>query len=151
MRAYGVALPVSTSLTAAATTILGLQAAANKPLILVRAALSQASNTTSTQQGIQIMRRSTTSTSVATPTKNKLDDGDTAASLTAVGVCTTQGTAGSVLYTDSFNWQNGWLWLPVPEERHYATAAITEWGVNTSTTPPALSINCTVDCLELGG
>jgi hypothetical protein len=151
MRAYAVALPANTSLTAAATGILGVQAAANKPCIIVRAALSQSSNTTSTQQGIQILRRSTTSTSVATPTKNPMDGGDAAASFTALGVATALGTAGAVLYEDSFNWQNGWLWLPVPEERHYVTAVITEWSLSTSTTPPALNINSTVDLLELGG
>lgn len=150
MRAYSVNL-VNASLTAAATGIIGLQAAANKPVIILRTALSQSGNTTSTQQGIEWLRRSTGSTNVTTPNKNPMDGGDAAASFTAVGLATTLGTAGAVLYADSFNWQNGWLYLPVPEERIYATAAVTEISLSTTQTFTAETINCTVDVLELGG
>ncbi len=150
MRAYSVNL-VNASLTAAATGIIGLQAASNKPIIVLRCALSQAGNTTSTQQGIEWLRRSTGSTNVTTPNKNPMDGGDSAAGFTAVGLATTLGTAGAILYADSFNWQNGWLYLPVPEERMIATAAVTEISLTTTNTFTAETINCTVDCLELGG
>jgi hypothetical protein len=150
MRAYSLNL-VNQSLTNVATGIMGIQPATNKPCIVVRSALSQSANTSSTQQGIEWLRRSTGSTNVTTPNKNPMDGGDAAISATIVGLCTVLGTAGAVLYADSFNWQNGWLYLPVPEERIYVTAAVTELSLTTTQAFTAETINCTVDILELGG
>lgn len=150
MRAYSLNL-VNQALTNVATGIIGIQPAANKPCIIVRSALTQSANTTSTQQGIEWIRRSTTSTNVTTPNKNPMDAGDAAISATIIGLATVLGTAGAVMYADSFNWQNGWLYLPVPEERIYATAALSEITLTTTNTFTAETINCTVDILELGG
>jgi hypothetical protein len=150
MRAYSLNL-VNQSLTAAATGIIGIQPVANKPIIIVRSALSQSANTTSVQQGIEWLRRSTTSTNVTAPNKNPLDPADTAIGAAVVGLSTVLGTAGAVVYADSFNWQNGWLYLPVPEERIIATAALAEVSLTTTQTFTAETINCSVSVLEIGG
>jgi hypothetical protein len=150
MRAYSLNL-VNQALTAAATGVIGIQPVANKPIIIVRSALSQSANTTSTQQGIEWIRRSTTSTNVTSPNKNPMDAGDAAIGAAVVGLSTTLGTAGAVMYADSFNWQNGWLYLPVPEERITATAALAEISLTTTQAFTSETINCTVDVLELGG
>jgi len=149
-RAYAVTL-VGVATTAAVTAPLGIQAAANKPCLICRASISQQSNTTSQQQAVEILRRSTGSTNVSTPNKNPMDGGDSAAGFTAIGMAVTLGTAGAILLSDSFNWQNGWLFLPVPEERHVVTAVITEWSLTLPVAPPVLTTNDTVDVLELGG
>jgi hypothetical protein len=150
MRAYDVALSGG-SMTAAAQTLIELSAGSQKLAIILRGWLSQQSNTTSAQQGIQIARQSTNGTNVTSPVLTPADISDTAATITARGLCTTQGTLGAVLYPDSFNWQNGWLYLPVPEERITVSGATTtSTGLRTTTTPAAMTINTGFSVLEIG-
>lgn len=148
MRAYSVTLD-GVSLTAAVTELITITAHTNRSLILTRAWVSQRSNTTSAQQAIKIVRQSASGTSVSAPALNPLDPDDAAAGFTAKGMCTTLGTDTTVQYTDSFNWQNGWLWLPVPEERIVVVGA----GIiclKLPVAPAALTISCGIDVLEVG-
>ncbi|SRR6266568_1498693 len=149
MRAYSVNL-VGAALTAAITSILELTAHTNRALIVTRAALSQQANTTSLQQAIQLLRQSTAGTNVTTPNINPADPDDAAAGFTARGLCTVLGTAGAILYPDSFNWQNPWLYLPVPEERRMVVGA----GIVSLKLPVApgqtQTINADLDVLEVG-
>lgn len=150
MRAYGVNI-VGGSLTAAATTLIEASAGTQKLGIITRSWLSQHSNTTSAQQGIQIARQSTNGTNVTSPVLTPADISDSAVTMAARGLCTTQGTLGAVLYPDAFNWQNGWLYLPVPEERiTLSGATTTSTGLRTTTTPPALTVNTGFGLLEIG-
>jgi len=150
MRAYNVNLS-AVSLTAAATTIWEISAGTQKLAIILRSWLSQQSNTTSAQQGVQIARQSTNGTNVTSPVATPGDISDTAITAAVRGLCTAQGTIGAILYPDSFNWQNGWLYLPVPEERITVSGATTtSTGLRTLTTPPALTINSGCDVLEIG-
>jgi hypothetical protein len=147
-RAYSVTLD-GQSLTAAVTEIITLTAHTNRSCIVTRAWLSQRSNTTSAQQAVKIVRQSASGTSVVTPAINPLDPDDAAAGFTAKGLCTTLGTDTTVQYSDSFNWQNGWLWLPVPEERIVVVGA----GILTlklPVAPAALTISAGLDVIELG-
>lgn len=148
MRAYSVNI-VGGSLTAAITTLVEITANANKSCIITRMWLSQQANTTSAQQAIQILRRSTASTNVSTPNVNPYDAGDAAFGGTVRGLATTLGTPGAVLYADSFNWQNGWLWLPVPEERIVVTGG-SILSLHLPVAPPAQTVNCGMDVIELG-
>ena len=150
MRAYGCNIAAG-SLTAAATTIWETSAGTQKLGIITRAWLGQQSNTTSAQQGVQIARQSTNGTNVTSPVATPADISDTAITMVVRGLATTQGTLGAVLYPDTFNWQNGWLYLPVPEERITVSGATTtSTGLRTLTTPPALTINTGWDMLEIG-
>jgi len=150
MRAYDCNIAAG-SLTAAATTLWETSAGSQKLGIITRAYLGQQSNTTSAQQGIQLARQSTNGTNVTSPVATPADISDTAITMTVRGLCTTQGTLGAVLYPDSFNWQNGWLYLPVPEERITVSGATTtSTALRTLTTPPALTVNTGWSMLELG-
>ncbi|HTG26115.1 MAG TPA: hypothetical protein VK681_39320 [Reyranella sp.] len=148
MRAYSIEHP-GVSLTAAATTIIELTAAAAKCCIILRAWLSQQGNTSSNQQGIALARQSTAGTGVTAPTANPADGSDTAFGGTVRGLCTTQGTLGAVLFPDSFNWQNPWTYLGVPEERETVGGGGI-LALRTQTTPQALTVNSGLKLLEVG-
>lgn len=147
-RAYGLTHP-QVSLTAAATAIIELTNHTNRSTCCTRAAVSQQSNTSSQQQGIQLADQSTAGTNVTSPGIRPLDKDDAAAGFTASGLLTVLGTIGNVLYADSFNWQNPWVYLPVPEERIWRPGAAI-WALRTTTTPPALTINDELNVLEVG-
>ena len=148
MRAYALTVDGGT-LTAAITTLIEFTAPATKSVLVTRAWISQRSNTTSAQQAVQILRRSTASTNVGTALTNPLDAGDTAFGGTARALATVLGTAGAVLVPDSFNWQNGWLWLPVPEERIIVPGG-GFLSLHLPVAPAALTISCGFDVIELG-
>src|SRR5712691_1016450 len=148
MRAFTILID-GVAVTAAATTVVEFSAPATKSMIVTRAWISQRTNTTSSQQAIQILRRSTASTNVSSPLNNPLDAGDTAFGGTSRGMATVLGTAGAVLVSDSFNWQNGWLWLPVPEER-IIVAGAGILSLHLPTAPPVLTLSAAFDVIELG-
>ena len=112
----------------AAITLIQIVAGSTVPFQLLRGRLDQSSSTTSTQQPIQINRKSGAATVTSfTPLKNGPTT-DPAAS--AVGGTSATGTNASAEGTDSnilvqgvFNYLNGWLWLPSPEERLFVDAA----------------------------
>lgn len=148
MRSYDVSIQGG-SLTAAATALAEITAGTNKSCLITRATCSQQGNTTSAQQGIQLARQSTAGTNVLSPTISPADPGDSAATFTARGLCTVLGTIGAVLFADSFNWQNGWSLLPVPEERFAVTGAGIV-ALRTTTTPPVQTITSVLTVLEVG-
>lgn len=148
MRAYSINL-VGASLTAAITAVIEFTAHTNRSVLITRASLSQQGNTTSAQQAVQILRQTTAGTNVTTPNSNPLDVDDSAFGGTVRGLCTTLGTAGAILYPDSFNWQNGWLYLPVPEER-LTTVGAAFTALKVPVAPPAQTINACLDILEIG-
>lgn len=104
-----------------AITLIQLKAGAAVPLEIVRASVAQYSSTTSAMQAIQIVRKSSAAT-VTSFTPLKLDE--QAAAAAAVGgtsatgvIATFEGVDTDVVLRDAFNVLNGWLYLPVPEER----------------------------------
>ena len=102
-------------------TILQIKAGA-VPLELIRAMLSQKSSTTSTQERIQIVRKSVaaTVTSITPAQVNNPNDPAALAVGSTSGTGRTgsaEGTDGTILVDDAFNILNGWLWLPTPDER----------------------------------
>jgi len=104
-----------------AITIIQIKAGANNPLEIIRAHISQKGSTTSVQEGIKIVRKSSAAT-VTSFTPLKLDPSVQAAgavgSTSATGITgTAEGTDTDVLIQEGFNVLSGWTWLPVPEER----------------------------------
>lgn len=95
--------------------------AATKQLEIIRVEVTQTSSTTSAQTQVQLLRLSSTCT-VTSFTPLLMDPAFAAATAvggtSATGVnATAEGTAGDVLFRSGFNILNGFLWLPVPEER----------------------------------
>lgn len=89
-------------------------------LEIIRAWVTQSASTTSAQTDIILVRKSATLTSGTSNTPVKLEAGDPSASFTALrsgGVVGNEGTDTDVLYGEGFNVLNGWLYVPVPEER----------------------------------
>ena len=99
-------------------TLLQIVASASAGLEIVRAWASQDSSTSSVQNHIAILRK-TGSATVTACVVTPLSPADAAALATAGGSATGEGTDGLTLIQDSFNILNGWLYLPVPEERIY--------------------------------
>jgi hypothetical protein len=111
-----------------AITLIQIVAASTVPLQILRAEIGQTSSTTSTQQSIQLNRKSAAATVTSfTPIKQGPST-DPAAS--AVGGTSATGTNASAEGTDTnilrqgvFNFLNGWLFLPTPPEECYVDAA----------------------------
>lgn len=111
-----------------AITLLQIVAGATVALQIIRAVIGQTSSTTSTQQAVQINRKSAAATvTTFTPIKTGPVT-DPAAS--AVGGTTATGTNASgegtdtnIIKQDVFNYLNGWLYLPTPKEWPFVDAA----------------------------
>jgi len=139
MRLYTINHKGVASGTSVVTTIEATSAAA-KVLAVIRSWLSQQGSTTSAQQAVEIARKSAAGTNVTSPNIKNMDASDTAFGGTARGMCTTEGTLTDDDYPDSFNWLNGWLYLPVPEERFVVGGS----GIicqRMPAAPPSLTIN----------
>lgn len=100
-----------------AITILQLTAPSTMDLTLVRAWCEQGGSTTSAAATIELIRKTATATLTNTLTPVALSENDPAPSATAKSVATAEGTDGNILIREAFNVLNGWLYLPVPEER----------------------------------
>lgn len=148
-RSYSIALPLDTASGTSIETLVETTVAAAKAVILLRAWCSQRSSTTSAQQDIQLVRKSVAGTNVTSPVANPLDASDSAYGGTVRGMCTAEGTLGANIYSDSFNWVNGWLWLPAPEER-IVVGGGGIFGLRLPTAPPSLTINAGIDVMEIG-
>lgn len=110
-----------------AITILQVKAGAAKGLEIIRASCWQSNLTTSATQRIQLLRKTAAATVTSfTPLLMNPDDGaaKAAGSTSGTGITgTAEGTDGDVLVNEVFNILNGWLYLPVPEERPYVPGA----------------------------
>lgn len=108
-----------------AITALQLKAGTNGPIEILRAWATQASNITSAQCSIGLIRKSLAATVTAASagvTLNKQSPiaptADAALGTSATGVtATSEGTDGDYLHVEGFNILNGFMYLPTPEER----------------------------------
>jgi hypothetical protein len=137
------------SMTAAVQTLIEFTNASDSIIIVLRAWIGQSTNVTSAQQTVSLVRKSGAGTNVTAPVANPKDVGDPAIGATLRGLCTTVGTVSVVLYPDTFNWVNGWLWLPVPEERHYVSPSGI-YGLHIPVAPAALTVSCGITVMEIG-
>lgn len=114
-----------------AITIIQLKTGANNGAEIIRASLTQHGSTTSAQESVAFVRKSAAATVTAaidatdnTATIIKRDPNQNAASATlstsGTGITgTAEGTDANTVFRDGFNVLNGWMYLPVPEERIY--------------------------------
>jgi len=114
-----------------AITVLQLLAGANNGFLILRASVSQRGSTTSAQEDIALVRKSAAATVTAAvlgTTLFKTDPNMASPSLTlsttGTGVtASAEGTDSDQILREGFNVLNGWLYLPVPEERIYVPPA----------------------------
>jgi len=102
---------------AAAKTLIDLTAPSTAVLEILRAWISQDTSETSTQEVAEIGRKTAAGAGGAAFTPVKFAVGDSASGVTASIGPTGEGSGYSVLIREGFNLVNGWLYLPVPEER----------------------------------
>ncbi len=89
---------------------------------VTRAWVNQSTITTSAQTRIQLLRKTGTAATVTSQTPAPLSPGmeasDCVGGTAATGItASAEGTDGTVYVEEGFNVVNGWLYLPVPEER----------------------------------
>ena len=119
-----------------AITVLQVKAGANNGIVILRASLTQRGSTTSVQEDIALVRKSTAATVTAaidspgsaTSTIIRRDPNQAAASATlstsGTGITgTVEGTNTETVVREAFNVLNGWNYLPVPEERIFVPPA----------------------------
>lgn len=118
-----------------AITVIQIKAGANNGCEILRASVTQRGSTTSVQEDIAFVRKSSAATVTAavdatdgTATIVKRDPNQSAASATlgttATGITASgEGTDANVVLREGFNVLNGWMYLPVPEERIFIPPA----------------------------
>jgi hypothetical protein len=151
-RVYTVSLTRATITTA--ITIIQIVAGATVPLQIIRVECGQDNSTTSTQQMLQLNRKSAAATVTSfTPIKN---GPTTDPSASAVGGTAATGTTATAEGTDTniirqwvFNYLNSVMWLPSPQERVFVdpTGII---GVKFPTAPSSARFSADVVFEELG-
>jgi len=156
MRVYTVTLKEQGVISGTQTgTLIQLKSGANVVCVILRASITQSNITASTMQNVQI-RRTTTAGTVTSQTPILTDKGDAAANsaggAAATGVnATAEGTGGDVLYAADFNLLNGWLYVPVPEERIIVGPANPYLGIFLPTVPSSsVTMSATLVFGEIG-
>lgn len=98
--------------------IVEIQAAANSIIEIWRAWVGPAEGATPVDevQEVGIYRSDTAGTGTAMTEQELQGGGDATAAATAVSAVTIGGTAENLIF-DAYHTQNGWLYLPIPEER----------------------------------
>lgn len=134
----------------AAVTIIFINPGATASLEILRVWITQAANATSAQQRVDFITKVTafpTLTS-ATPKKTSLLDpvsvitGGTAGAAGTAGINASAQGAGTetIIYSDSFNVLNGFLWVPTPAETITMNAgASSGFGVQFPAAPATLT------------
>lgn len=116
----------NTNFTAGAITLIFVNPGTTATLEFLRAWVSQAGSATSAQQRVQLSTQVTAFPTLTSQAPVKLKLSDPASAITG-GVAGAAGTSGitasaegaggkTVIYPDSFNVLNGWLWVPSPPE-----------------------------------
>jgi hypothetical protein len=133
---------------AAAHTQIEITAPSDSILIILRAWLTQDLSETSTMEVAEVIRKTAAGTGTSV-TPEPLDEGGQAFGGTARRTMTAEGTVGDVLYRESFNILNGWLWVPTPEER-IVVAPSGIIGIRFPTAPTSITVTSGFIFQELG-
>jgi hypothetical protein len=131
-----------------AISLIQVVAGATVPLEILRAVIGQTASTTSTQQAVQLNRKSAAATVTSfTPIKQGPVTDPAAAAVggtTATGTnASAEGTDSNIVRQDVFNFLNGWLFLPTPNEFPFVDAA-SIIALKFPTTP---ALTCTADLI----
>jgi hypothetical protein len=119
MRVYSVSMKQVAVTTA--ITLIQIKAGSSSILRILKAWCSQSNQTSSAMLSIALLRKTGAAT-VTSATPLLLDKGDAAANAVGGTAATgtnasAEGTNGDILVQADFNVLNGWLWVPVPEDR----------------------------------
>ena len=114
MRAY-VARLDATAVTGA-ITLIQVTAPSTSGIHLLRAWCSQSSSASAAQLPIELIRKTATVTGTSF-TPLAMDENDPAAASTVLVNATAEGTDGNILIRECWDYLNGWLWVPTPDER----------------------------------
>jgi hypothetical protein len=96
-------------------TLIEFTAPGTKSCVLLSGKVTQVNSETSTQEEVEIIRKTVAGTGTAvTPAAHQ--DGDVFGGTARVN-CTVEGTLGTRIKREGFNILNGWHYLPTPEER----------------------------------
>lgn len=112
---------LSATAVTSAITVVQVRAGSLAALDVIRAWVGQGAGETSTQEDIALIRKSTAAT-VSSKAPVLLQPANAAAQAIGTGSgtgvnATVEGTDGDILVREGFNVLNGWLYLPVLEER----------------------------------
>lgn len=130
--AYGDVYNVRHSATVStAITVIQIAAGGTCPFLILSAGASQRGSTVNAQEELAFVRKTAAATVTAavlgthvlkTRTGDPNPSLQLGTALTGV-IATAEGTDGDVPFRSGFNVQNGWIFLPVPEERLFVPAA----------------------------
>lgn len=116
MRVYSV--PMSGIAVSTVSSLLLITAPATMVLVVLRTSLGQSESVASNQDRVFLQRASDAGTGGTAVTPEKTEVGMPAATFTVLRNLTTGPTlTGVPLVDEGFNWLNGWLYMPAPEER----------------------------------
>ena len=140
-----------------AITVMQIASGTITPALILSANASQRGSTVSAQEELSFVRKSagaTVTTAVVGTHLFKLRPGDPTPNLllgtTTTGVIASgEGTDTDICYRSSFNVLNGWVYLPVPEERIFMAAAAF-LGLKYSTAPATQNWSWNISIMELG-
>ncbi len=143
--------PVTTSTAITTNQVTSVAATMEE---FTRAWMNQTTITASAQCRVAFLRKSAVATVVsqaATAMGNAMQaskcvNGTTATGVTASG----EGTNGNIYIDEGFNIVNGWLYLPVPEERKY-TVGVDSVGLTFLTAPTSAAWGGGIEWLEYAG
>lgn len=137
MRAYVARLDAQA--VTGAITLIQVTAPSTSGLHLLRAWCSQSSSASATQLPIMLVRKTATVTG-SSFTPLALDENDPAASSTVLVNASAEGTNGNILIREAWDYLNGWLWVPTPDDR----IAVKAGGIIALTLPVAPSASVTL-------
>ena len=112
----------------AAITLIQYKAGATVPAQIIRVVIGQTSSAVSTQQAVQLNKKSGAATVTTFSPLTKGPSTDPAASgvggTSATGTnASAEGTDGNIIRQDVFNYLSGWTYLPSPKEWDFIDAA----------------------------
>lgn len=127
MREFAVPMVSSTIVGANTLVFINPPAAPSVNIQLLRATVGQAANATSAQQRVQHVSQVTAFPTLTSVTPQKLKRSDPNASVITGGTAGAAGTCGvnasaegagakTVMWEETFNVLNGYLWVPTPPE-----------------------------------
>lgn len=107
---------IDSRVVSTAITVLELTAPSTMMLRVIRAWFTNTSTATSSESDAVLIRKTATITGTSI-TPAPLEKSGPAATFTAKRTATVEGTDGDIVAGEGFNVLNGWLFVPVPEER----------------------------------
>ena len=133
------------------TTLACINPGTTASLVILRCWVSQFGTTTSQQFGVELATKVTVFPTVVSATPAPIDTTDPASKIAGVAGACAAGKCGvnasaegagatTVVYPDSFNNLNGWLWIPTPAEQIYLPGgSASAFSVILLTTPTTLT------------